>query len=177
MVNNMNNLREAVETTKHMLTKEQIDGCKLGQLAASPFKRVNQQTPKRKGVCFNVIETIQKQGDSINKLTSLMNELSSKLDRKDNSTQYKPSIHPGRNRGCGQRENRYDSRDRSCSRERGPYNSGRIEGTIRITIIMVMETIDLEMEIIKSIIGRMTGPIIEGKILTKIMAKETEIEV
>ena len=36
-----------------------------------------------------------------------------------------------------------------------------IEGTIRTTIIMVMETIDLEMEIIKPIIGRMTGPIIE----------------
>ena len=37
-----------------------------------------------------------------------------------------------------------------------------------------MEAIDLEMEIIKPIIGRMTGPIIEGRILTKIMAKETE---
>ena len=52
-----------------------------------------------------------------------------------------------------------------------------IEGTIRTTIIMVMETIDLEMEIIKPIIGRMTGPVIEGIVLTKIMAKETEIEV
>ena len=54
-----------------------------------------------------------------------MNELSSKLDRKDNSTQYKPRICPGRNRGHGQRQNRYDSRDRSYSRDRGPYNSGR----------------------------------------------------
>ena len=52
-----------------------------------------------------------------------------------------------------------------------------IEGTIRTTIIMVMETIDLEMEIIKPIIGRITGPIIEGIILTKRMAKEIEIEV
>ena len=54
-----------------------------------------------------------------------MNELSSKLDRKDNSTQYKPEIHPGRNRGCGQRQNRYSSRNRSYSRDRGPYNNGR----------------------------------------------------
>ena len=54
-----------------------------------------------------------------------MNELSSKLDRKDNFIPYKPRIHPARNRGCGQRQNRYDSRDRSYSRERGPYNSGR----------------------------------------------------
>ena len=52
-----------------------------------------------------------------------------------------------------------------------------IEGTIITTIIMVMEAIDLEMEIIKQIIDRITGPIIEGKILTKIMANETEIEV
>ena len=52
-----------------------------------------------------------------------------------------------------------------------------IEGTIRTTIVMAVEAIDLEMEIIKPIIGRMTGPIIEGIILTKIMAKEIEIEV
>ena len=54
-----------------------------------------------------------------------MNELTSKLDRKDNSAQYKPRIHQGRNRTCGQRQNRYGSRDRSYTRERGPYNSGR----------------------------------------------------
>ena len=126
MVYNMNNLREAVETAKHMPTKEQIDGWKTGQSSASHFMKVNQQHPKgNKSVSFNATETIQKQGDSIDKLTSLMNELSSKLDRKDNSTQYKPRIHPGRNRGCRERQNRYGSRDRSYSRERGPYNSGR----------------------------------------------------
>ena len=86
--------------------------------------KVNQQNSKRKGVSFNAIETIQKQGDIIDKLTSLMNELSSKLDRKVNSTQYKPRIHPGRKRGCGQKQIRYDSIDRSYSREKGPYNSG-----------------------------------------------------
>ena len=52
-----------------------------------------------------------------------------------------------------------------------------MEGTIRITIIMVMEAIGLEMGIIKPIKGRTACPIIEGKMLTKIMAKETEIEV
>ena len=125
MVYNIDNLRETVETAKCMLTKEHTDGHKSGQSASSPFVKVNQQNPKKKGVTFNVIETIQKQGDSIDKLTSLMNELSSKLDRKDNSTQYKPRIHPGRNRGCGQRRNRYGSRDRSYSRDRGPYNNSR----------------------------------------------------
>ena len=125
MIYNINNLREAVETAKCMLTKEQIDGHKSGQAASSPFRKVSQQNSKKKGVTFNAMETIQKQGDSVDKLSSLMNELSSKLDRKDNSTQYKPRIHPGRNRGEGQRQNRYSSRERSYSRDRGPYNNGR----------------------------------------------------
>ena len=178
MVYHINNLREAVETAKRMLTKEQIDKQKSGQSSASPFMKVNQQNPKKnKSVYFNVIETIHKQGDSIDRLTSLMNELSSKLDRKDNSAQYKPRIHQGRNRGCGQRQNRYGSRDRSYSRERGPYNSGRNRRTIRMAIIMVTEPTDLEMESIKQIIGIMTGPLIEGKILTQIIVKEIEKEV
>ena len=119
MVYHINNLREAVETAKHMLTKEQIDKQKSGQSSASPYMKVNHQSPKKnsKSVSFSVIETIQKQGDSIDKLTSLMNELSSKLDRKERTAQYKPRIHQGTNRGCGQRHNRYSSRDRSYSRE------------------------------------------------------------
>ena len=119
MVYHINNLREAVETVKCMLTKEQIDKQKSGQSSASPFMKVNRQNPQKNGksVSFSAIETIQKQGDSIDKLTSLMNKLSSKLDRKENTAQYKPRIHQGRNRGCGQRQNRYSSRDRSYSRE------------------------------------------------------------
>ena len=123
MVYNINNLREAVETAKCMLSKEQIDGCKSGQTTSSPFMKVNQKNSKKKAVTFSSMETIQKLGDSIDKLTSLMNELSSKLDKKGNPPQYKPRIHPGRNRGCGQRQNRYNSRDRSYSRDRGPYNN------------------------------------------------------
>ena len=82
MVYNINNIRQAVETAKCMLTKEQIDECKSGQAASSPSMKVNQQNSKKKGVTFNAMETIQKQVDSIDKLTSLMNELSSKLDKK-----------------------------------------------------------------------------------------------
>ena len=131
MVYHINNLREAVETAKHMLSKEQIDKQKTGKPSVSPFMKVNQHNPKKnKSVSFSTIETIQKQGDSIDKLTSLMNELSSKLDRKDNSAQYKPRIHQGRNRGCGQRQNRYGFRDRSYSRDRSPYNSKRNRRTL-----------------------------------------------
>ena len=103
--------------------KEQMDGHKSGQTNSSPSMKVNQQNSKKKGVTFNAMETFQKQGDSIDKLISLMNELSSKLDKRDNPPQCKPRIHPGRNRGCGQRQSRYNSRDRSYSRDRGPYNN------------------------------------------------------
>ena len=123
MVYNINNLREAVETAKHMLTKEQIDGHKSGQAASSIFMKVNQKNSKKEGITFNAMETFQNQGDSIDKLISLMNKLNSKLDRKDNSSQYKRIIHPGRNRGCGQRQNRYSSGERSYGRDRGPYNN------------------------------------------------------
>ena len=60
MVYNIDNLREAGETAKGMLPKEQIDGHKSGQSASSPFMKVNQQNPKKKGVTFNAIVTIQK---------------------------------------------------------------------------------------------------------------------
>ena len=118
MMYHINNLREAVETANHMLTKEQIDKHKSGQPSVSPFMKVIQQNCKKSNtsVSFSEVEPIQKQGDSIDKLTSLVNEFSSKLDRKENTT-YKPRIHQGRNRGHRQRQNRYDSRDRSYSRD------------------------------------------------------------
>ena len=47
MVYHINNLREAVDTAKHMLTKEQIDKQKTGQPSVSPFMKVNQQNPKK----------------------------------------------------------------------------------------------------------------------------------
>ena len=172
MVYNINNLREAVETAKCMLTKEQIDGHKSGQAASSPFMKVNQQNFKKKGVTFNAMETIQKQGDSIDKLTSLMNELNSKLDRKDNSSQYKPRIHAGRNRVCRQRQNRYSSRERSYSRDRGPYNDTvETEGIIKTKTIMVLEALEIGIEITRKI-----DQITEGKILTKVMAKDFDTE-
>ena len=148
----MNNLIEAVDTAKHVMTKEQINGQKTGQSSASPFMKVNQQNPKRKSVSFNAIETIQKQGDSIGKLTSLMNELSSKLDRKDNP--------PNISQEYIQEETEDVDKDRiDMILEIDPIveielhiTVVEIEETIKTEIIMVVETIGLELEIIKPII-------------------------
>ena len=110
--------------------------------------KVNQQNAKKnKSVSFSMMETIQKQGDSIDKLTSLMNELSSKLDRKDNSAQYKPRIHQGRTEDMDK-----DGIDRALEIDLIVEKEDCIivvetEGTIRMVIIMVIEATDPEMGI------------------------------
>ena len=56
----------------------------------------------------------------MDKLASLVSKLDMKLDKQE--TQYKPKIYKGRNKGCGQRQDSYRSRDRSYSRDHGQYN-------------------------------------------------------
>ena len=103
-----------------------------------------------------------------------MNELSSKLDRKDNSSQYKPRIHPGRNRGC------MDKGRTDIVLEKGLIAEIEIHTIIAVETeeitktktIMVLEAREIGIEITKII-----DPITEGKILTKIMAKDLDIGV
>ena len=107
-----------------MHANKRANGC--AQVRTNKHKSLydsQSKNSKKKGVTIDTMETIQKQGDSIDKLTFLMNELGSKLDKKSNPPQYKPRIHPGRNRGHGQGQNRYNSRDRSYSKDGGPYNN------------------------------------------------------
>ena len=69
------------------------------------------------------METIKRHDDSIDKLTSLMNKLDIKLDRRE--AQYRPKIFQSRNRGCRQRQDRYRFRDISYSRKCSQYNNNR----------------------------------------------------
>ena len=156
MVYHINNLREAVETVRHMLTKEKIDKQKTGQPSVSPFLKVSQQNPKKnKSVSFSMMETIQKQGDHIDKLTSLMNELSSKLDR----------TQPNISQECTEEEIEDVDKDRIdmaleidlIVEKEVHIIVAETEGTIRMAIIMVIEVTNPEMGITKQIIGIMTG--------------------
>ena len=138
--------------------------------------KVNQQNPKRKSVSFNVIHTFQKQGDSIDKLTTLMDELSSKLEKivpPNISLKY---IKEGTEDVDKDRIDMILEIDPIVEIE-FHITVTEIGEIIKTEIIMVMETIGLGMEIIKPIIDKMTGPTIEGKILTKIMATEIVIGV
>ena len=125
----------------------------------------------------------------MDKLASLVSKLDMKLDKWE--AQYRPQVYKARNRGCGQRQDSYRSRDRSYSRDCGQYNyQGRrnynnnnrnYRDNIRsrnrnsyemgIGEMIVDQTIEERMDLI-------TGKITEGIIIDKIMGtKGTEIKV
>ena len=118
-----------IETAKQILTKEKIDKQKTGQSSTTPFIKPSQDKSKKseKGVSFGALETKETIGrdcSSIGKLTSLVNKLDMKLDRQE--AQYKPTVYQNRGRGCRQRQNNYEYRNRSYSQDRNQsYNRGR----------------------------------------------------
>ena len=66
-------LRQAVDTAKRILTKEKLDKQLKGQTSTSPFKSIRDGTDKR--VSFN---TGDKLGDKIDRLTVVMSKLVAK---------------------------------------------------------------------------------------------------
>ena len=80
---------------KWVMIKEKIDRQKTGQSSATPFMRVNdcsQSSDKsgKKGMTFDAMETLERHGNSIHKLTSLISKMNVKMDRKE--TPYKPRV-------------------------------------------------------------------------------------
>ena len=66
-------LRQAVETKKRILSKEKLDKQLTGQTSASPFMNIREGTERR--VSFNTGDEL---GDKIDKLTVLMSRLAAK---------------------------------------------------------------------------------------------------
>ena len=66
-------LRQAVEMAKRILTKEKLDKQLTGQTSTSPFMSVRDGTDRR--VLFNTREEL---GDKIDKLTVIMSKLAAK---------------------------------------------------------------------------------------------------
>ena len=66
-------LRQAVETTRRILTKEKLDKQLTGQSSASPFMNIRDGTERR--VSFSTRDEL---GDKIDKLTVAMNRLAAK---------------------------------------------------------------------------------------------------
>ena len=73
---------------KRVMIKEKIDRQKAGQTSTTPFMWVsdNSQSSSRtskKGVTFDVMETIERHSDSIDKLTSLVSKMNVKIDKRE----------------------------------------------------------------------------------------------
>ena len=66
-------LRQAVEMAKRILTKEKLDKQLTGQTSTSPFMSVRDRTDRR--VSFNTREEL---GNKIDKLTVIMSKLAAK---------------------------------------------------------------------------------------------------
>ena len=104
-------LRQAVETSKRILTKEKLDKQLTGQTSASPFMNIREGTERK--VSFNARDEL---GDKIDKLTVVMNRLAARDSNEKRP--FKPPIYKSRGqirsydqRGYQNRNNRSDSRN------------------------------------------------------------------
>ena len=111
-------LRQAVETAKRILTKEKLDKQLTSQTSTSPFMSVRDWTDRR--VSFNTRDEL---GEKIDNLTVVMSKLAAKYSHERKP--FKPQIYKsrGQNRSYGQG----DYQTRSDSRNRGYFvnNSSR----------------------------------------------------
>ena len=122
----INDLKQAVETTKRILTKEKIERQLLGQTSSTPFMSIRDSHNRK--VSFDTREEL---GDKIDKLEVMIG----KLVTRDSGAnrQFKPQIHQGsgrgQNRGNYDRGNynqlSYQNRYRSDSGDRRQYREDR----------------------------------------------------
>ena len=84
----MNNLRDAIDLAKRVLTKEKLDRQLTGQ-SSTPFMKATSnndchspQNQQKKGVTFDAMETLERNSDCIDRLTSLVSDLKMTMDRK-----------------------------------------------------------------------------------------------
>ena len=117
-------LRQAVETAKRILTKEKLDKQLTGQASTSPFLSIREGSSRK--VSFG---TRDKLGDKIDKLTVMLGRIAAKDSNEKRP--FKPQIYQsrerGQNRGYSQRnyQNRNRLSNRSNSRDREQFRQDR----------------------------------------------------
>ena len=106
-------LRQAVETAKRILTKEKLDRQLSGQSTASPFMSIRDGTERK--VSFNARDEL---GDKIDKLTAVVSRLAAKDSHKKRP--FKPQVYKSRGQNRSNNQGGYQNRsNRSDSRNRG----------------------------------------------------------
>ena len=124
-------LRQAAEMAKRILTKEKLDKQLTGQTSTSPFMSVRDGTDRR--VSFNTREEL---GDKLGKLTVIMSKLAAKdrHERKPFKQQIYKSSGQSRSYGQGGYQTRSDSGNRQHivnNSSRQNYRGNRFRGNSR----------------------------------------------
>ena len=90
---NVNNLRDAIDLAKWVLTKEKLDRQLTGQ-SSTPFMKATSnndchlpQNQQKKGVTFDTMETLERNSDCIDRLTSLVSDLKMTMTENPNINQ------------------------------------------------------------------------------------------
>ena len=112
-------LRQAVETAKRILTKEKLDKQLTGQTSTSPFMSIRDGTERK--VSFNARDEL---GDKIDKLTVMMDRLAAR-DINDKRP-FKPQIYKSRG-SYPHDQNRNHNQRNYQNRSRVGYRSGSID--------------------------------------------------
>ena len=111
------NLRQAVETAKRILTKEKLDKQLTGQTSTSSFMNIRDGTERK--VSFNATDEL---GDKLDKLTVMMSRLAAKDSYEKRP--FKPQIYKSRGQNRSYNQRGYQNRSsRSDSRNRGQYGN------------------------------------------------------
>ena len=98
---NVTNLRDAIDLAKRALMEEKLDRQLTGQ-SSTPFMKATSndnhlpQNHHKKGMIFDAIEMLEGNGDCIDRLTSLVSDMKTTMDRKQSP--YKPKIYQGRSK-------------------------------------------------------------------------------
>ena len=126
---NVNNLRDAIDLTKRVLMKEKLDRQLIAQ-SSTPFMRVTSNdnysapTSNKRGVTFDAMETLERNSNCIDKLTSLVSAMKmtiNSLPINQRFTKVDLGIKTETNQNFTPR-NRSFSRGRSQRGNRGNYN-------------------------------------------------------
>ena len=125
------NLRQAVDTAKRILTKEKLDKQLTGQTSTSPFMSIREEMDKR--VSFNARDEL---GDKIDKLTIVMSKLAVTYNHERRP--FRPQIYKSRGQirsyGQGGYQPRSNNRNRSYGKGRDTrqnYQGNRSRGNSR----------------------------------------------
>ena len=123
----MNNLRNAIDLAKTVLTKEKLDR-QLTRKSFTPFMKASSndnhlhQNHHKKGVTFLAMKMLERNSDCIDRLTLLVSNMKMTMDRKQSP--YKPKIYQGRSRNQNVSRQNFTPRNRSFSRGRNQGGNG-----------------------------------------------------